>query len=449
MSSAKIRLFNTLSRELEDFTPGPGNKINLFVCGPTVYDYPHLGHAKTYTQFDVLVRFLRYSGYEVFYLQNITDIDDKIINRAKEANISWKDLATKFEAIYKEDMAVLGNTSVTEYARATDFVPQITKQVEDLIEKGYAYKISDGIYFETKKFKNYGKLSGRTELKKDDAVSRIDESKEKKGWNDFCLWKNSKNEEPAWDSPLGKGRPGWHIEDTAITESFFGPQYDVHGGAMDLIFPHHECEIAQMESASGHSPLVRYWLHTGFLNIDSEKMSKSVGNFKTIRQMKEKVHPRAFRLWILMAHYRTTMNWNEEALMGTETALKRLQGLYLALGEEVGRPIESYITKFRDFLNNDLDTPRALTVLWDLLKDESVSPRDKKATVLDFDKVLGLGFDLLKEGEIPEKVQGLVMERGTARSSKDFEKSDKLRKEINSLGYDVKDTNDGQKISKL
>ena len=445
-----LKFYNTLSREKEEFIPIDKKRVSFFVCGPTVYDYPHLGHGKTYTQFDVLARALRYFGYEVFYLQNITDIDDKIINRAKEQNISTKELAEKFEKIYLEDMTSLGNTSINKYARATDFIPQIIKQIETLIEKGYAYKTSDGIYFETAKFKNYGKLSGRTELKEDDAVSRIDESKEKKGWNDFCLWKAEKEGEPSWDAPFGKGRPGWHIEDTAITENFFGPQYDVHGGARDLIFPHHECEIAQMEAASGLSPLVKYWLHTGFLNIDSKRMGKSMGNFKTLREMIESgTSPMAFRFWVLMAHYRSPMNWNQEALEGAEIALKRLYKLYIELEEDSGEISQEYQQKFKEYLEDDLDTPRALSLLWDVIKDEHLSPADKKATILDFDKVLGLGFENLKTEIIPEEIIKIAKERELARKNKDWKKSDDLRDEIISLGYEIKDSSDGYKISKI
>lgn len=453
-----LKFYNTLTREKEEFVPIDKKKVNFFVCGPTVYDYSHLGHGKTYTQFDVLVRALRYFGYEVFYLQNITDIDDKIINRAKEQNISPKELAEKFEKIYLENMTSLGNTSINKYARATDYIPQIIKQVETLIKKGYAYKTSDGIYFETAKFKDYGKLSGRTELKEDDAVSRIDESKEKRGWNDFCLWKAEKEGEPSWEAPFGKGRPGWHIEDTAITETFFGPQYDVHGGARDLIFPHHECEIAQMESASGHSPLVKYWLHTGFLNIDSKKMSKSKNNFKTLQEMIESnISPMAFRFWVLMANYRSPMNWNQEALEGSEIALKRLYKLYIELstpeladkGKEGGKVNIAYQKKFKEYLEDDLDTPRALSLLWDVIKDENLSSADKKATLLDFDKVFGLGFENLKEEKIPEEIIKLGEEREKARKNKDFKKSDELRNKINSLGYEIEDSSTGPKISKI
>jgi cysteinyl-tRNA synthetase len=444
-----MKFYNTLTRQKEEFVPINKDQVNVFVCGPTVYDFPHLGNGKTYTQFDVLVKALRYIGFKVFYLQNITDIDDKILNRARDLGIPWKELAEKYEKIYQEDMLALGNNSVDKYARATDFVPEIIKQVETLMDKGYAYKIPDGVYFETAKFKDYGKLSGRTELKEDDSVSRIDEASDKHGWNDFCLWKAEKPGEPIWESPQGPGRPGWHIEDTAITEAHFGPQYDLHGGAVDLIFPHHECEIAQMEAASGLEPLVRYWVHTGFLNIDSKKMSKSLGNFKTIRNIIESnILPIAFRLWVLMSHYRSPMNFSEEALRGAETALKRLQGFYLALGEEAGLVNESYVLKFKDFIEDDLDTPRALALLWDLVKDENISDADKKATMLDFDKVLGLGLENLKEETIPENILKIVNLREDARKNKDFKKSDELRNKINSLGYEVKDTSEGQKVFK-
>ena len=221
IKSGEIRVYNTLTSKKESLETLQSGKINFFVCGPTVYDYPHLGHAKTYTQFDFMVRYLRWKGYDVFYLQNITDIDDKIIQRASERGCNWDELAREFEAIYIEDMAALGNTSVTKYARATDFIEQIVSQVERLLSKGIAYRTSDGIYYDLSRFADYGKLSGRVELREDDAVSRIDESSEKKNWNDFCLWKAEKAGEPSWDTPLGAGRPGWHIEDTAITEAFF------------------------------------------------------------------------------------------------------------------------------------------------------------------------------------------------------------------------------------
>jgi len=242
-----MKLYNTLSKKIEEFKPLNDKGVNLFVCGPTVYDLSHIGHAKTYIQLDILARVLKALEYEVFYLQNITDIDDKIIARAKEKSISWDALARHFEGEYLKDMEALGNVSVAKYVRATDYMVDIIKQVQTLMDKGHAYKIDDGIYFEISTFPEYGKLSGRKEVQENDAESRIDQSGHKRGWNDFCLWKFSKPDEPVWDAPFGKGRPGWHIEDTAITEHFFGPQYDIHGGGVDLIFPHHEAEITQME----------------------------------------------------------------------------------------------------------------------------------------------------------------------------------------------------------
>ncbi|PJE66556.1 cysteine--tRNA ligase, partial [Candidatus Shapirobacteria bacterium CG10_big_fil_rev_8_21_14_0_10_36_6] len=319
-----MKIYSTLTKTVEEFVPINGMNVNLFVCGPTVYDYPHLGHAKTYIQFDFVVRYLRWRGYDVTYLQNITDIDDKIINRANENGFKWNELSRKFEEIYIEDMKSLGNTSVNKYARATDYISQIVKQVQTLIDKGFAYKTTDGIYFEVAKFKDYGKLSKRTEVKENDSLSRIDEDKEKRGWNDFCLWKNYKEGEPFWETELGKGRPGWHIEDTAITETEFGPQYDIHGGAVDLIFPHHEAEISQMEAVSGKVPLVKYWMHTGFLNINSEKMSKSKENFTTIREALKQYDFRVIRYLFLNTHYRSEIDFSEPTLIQAQNSVEKL-----------------------------------------------------------------------------------------------------------------------------
>ncbi|MEK7173284.1 MAG: cysteine--tRNA ligase, partial [Patescibacteria group bacterium] len=304
-----IKIYNTLSGKIEPLSPIKKGKINLFVCGPTVYDYPHIGNARTYVAFDMLVNYLKHLGFDVFYLQNITDIDDKIIKRAKEKNISPKELAKQFEKEYMDDMQALQIKSVTKYARATDHIKKIISQVERLFSLGFAYQASDGIYYDVSKFKDYGKLSGRTAEEAEDGTSRIDEGVEKKNKADFCLWKFSKEDElyphtkifgvgASWPSPWGAGRPGWHIEDTAITEKYFGPQYDIHGGARDLIFPHHEAEISQMEAISGKSPLVKYWMHTGFLTINGQKMSKSLGNFTTIRDFLKETSPQVLRMFI-------------------------------------------------------------------------------------------------------------------------------------------------------
>ena len=269
-----LKIYNTLSGKkeiLKPFDATQGEKLKFFVCGPTVYDYSHLGHARTYIAFDIIAKYLKEKGYKVFYLQNITDIDDKIIKRAKEKDITAEKLAKNFEKEYLQDMKSLRIDSVTKYARATDHIKEIIAQIEILKEKGFAYQLADGIYYDISKFKNYGKFSRRTVLQAEDGVSRIDESKEKINKGDFCLWKFSKPDEPKWSSLWGPGRPGWHIEDTAITEKYFGPQYDMHGGGKDLIFPHHEAEIAQMEAISGKRPMVKYWIHAGFLTANGKK----------------------------------------------------------------------------------------------------------------------------------------------------------------------------------
>jgi cysteinyl-tRNA synthetase len=387
-----LKLHNTLSGQVEEFSPLEANKTNMFVCGPTVYDYAHIGNAKTYTQFDIVARSLRYLGFDVNYLQNITDIDDKIIARAAERGIDPATLALEYEERYLEDMKSMNNVSVTKYARAHDYIEAIVSQVERLVEKGFAYKISDGYYFDITSFADYGKLSGRSALKADDSVSRIDENPEKKNQGDFCLWKFKKEGDPSWDVRIGEGRPGWHIEDTAITETEFGPQYDLHGGAVDLIFPHHEAEIAQMEALSGQKPFVKYWLHTGFLQVNGEKMSKSKNNFYTIRDVAEKgFSPLALRYLFLLSHYRTPVNFTWEALEAANNAFEKLKRFVGPMSER-GAVDESYKAQFTDKLENDLNTPQALAVLWTLVKDKDISPENKLATLLDFDRVLGLGL---------------------------------------------------------
>lgn len=390
-----LKLHNTFGGEVEEFSPIEPGQVKLFVCGPTVYDYAHIGNAKTYTQFDFIARALKYLGYEVNYLQNITDIDDKIITRALERGVEPAELAHEYESEYLADMQSLNNVSVNKYARAHDYIPQIVSQVERLVERGFAYKISDGYYFNTKAFADYGKLSHRDELKADDSVSRIDENPEKQNQADFCLWKFKKESEPSWDSTLGAGRPGWHIEDTAITESEFGPQYDIHGGAVDLIFPHHEAEIAQMEAVSGKKPFVKYWLHTGFLKVDNQKMSKSRNNFYTIRDVFERGYsPLALRYLFLLSHYRTPVNFTWEALDSAQSAYEKLKKHSSSLNPSLGQGEVSseYKEQFVKALENDLNTAQALAVVWTMLKDKALSSESKHATLLDFDRVLGLGL---------------------------------------------------------
>ncbi|MFH1762261.1 MAG: cysteine--tRNA ligase, partial [bacterium] len=312
-----LKIYNTLSGKKDPFKPIKAKKVSIFVCGPTVYDYSHLGHARTYIAFDCFVKYLKHIGYNVFYLQNITDLDDKIIARAREKGVPPKDLALAFEKEHFKAMKTLGISSVSKYARATSYIKEIISQVKRLEEKGYAYKIeSDGIYYDISKFKNYGKLAGRTALDAEDSVSRIDYSKDKRNRGDFCLWKfKQQEEEPSWKSPWGQGRPGWHIEDTAITEKFFGAQYDIHGGARELIFPHHEAEISQMEAISGKRPMAKYWMHGGFLTVNGQKMGKSLNNFITLPDILSRCPANYLRFFALKSLWRSPVDYSESVMI--------------------------------------------------------------------------------------------------------------------------------------
>ena len=463
-----LKVYNTLTRKKEIFKPRENKKVNIFVCGPTVYDYAHIGHARTYIAFDVIVKYLREKGYDVFYLQNITDIDDKIINRAKKEGISWKEVARKFEKEYKKDIKALGINSVSKYARATKHIKEIVSQVERLLKKGYAYQIEDGIYYDISKFKDYGKLSGRTVLQAEDAVSRIDESVSKKNKGDFCLWKfwSHKDWEPKWKSPWGYGRPGWHIEDTAITEKYFGPQYDIHGGARDLIFPHHEAEIAQMEAISGKKPLVKYWLHTGFLTINGQKMSKSLGNFITIKEFLNKHSARLLRFFVLKSHYRSPLDYSEKAILQAKNELQRIDEFvekiqnakFKMQNDNPKFKIGKFKNKFEGAMDDDFNTPKAIAVIFELIKevnpmlDKNQITQKEAKQILDFlnsiDKVFGFIFKKEKI-RIPKNVQKLVERREKLRQQKKWEEADKIRKQVEDLGYEIQDTPSGPKIRKL
>jgi cysteinyl-tRNA synthetase len=307
-----MKIYSTLSGKKEDLHQiAASDAVNLFVCGPTVYDYSHIGHARTYVFFDAFVKFLRKNiGLKVNYLQNITNLDDKIINRAIEQNKSWNDISKTFGDEYMADMASLGIDSVDIYAPTTDYIPEIISQTERLVKKGFAYIANGSVYFNTRKFPEYGKLSHQKVEELKEGV-RNESEHGKKYFADFALWKASKDNEPSWESPWGKGRPGWHIEDTATTEKHFGPRYQIHGGGLDLIFPHHEAEIAQMESVSGLSPMAQIWIHTGMLMVNGEKMSKSLGNFITIKDFLAENPPEILRYIILSSHYRSPLDFTK------------------------------------------------------------------------------------------------------------------------------------------
>ncbi|MCD6177732.1 cysteine--tRNA ligase [bacterium] len=470
-----LRVYNTLSQKKEIFRPRENKKVNLFVCGPTVYDFSHIGHARTYIAFDMIAKYLKEKGYKVFYLQNITDIDDKIIKRAKEKNITPKQLARKFEKEYYKDMKALGITSVSKYARATDYIQEIINQVKKLIEKGIAYRINDGIYYDITKFKDYGKLSRRTVLQAEDAVSRIDEAKEKRNKGDFCLWKFSKPGEPKWKSPWGWGRPGWHIEDTAITQKHFGYQYDIHGGARDLIFPHHEAEIAQMEAISGKKPMAKYWLHTGFLTVKGKKMSKSLGNFITIREFLKHNSPQILRMLVLKNHYRSPIDYSEKEINQAKKELQRIAELVGKLKDiasskkkekkDLGR-LKKLIQKtkkdFEKKMDNDFNTPEALAVIFGfvnkintLISKNKLKKEDAKK-ILDlfgwFDKILGIGLTKAHyRVRLSEniKLKDLVEKRERLRKERKWKEADKIRERIKKLGYIIEDTKEGPRLKKI
>lgn len=457
-----LKFYNTLSHEKEDFTPIKEGVVGMYTCGPTVYNYAHIGNLRSYVFADILRRTLSYSGLEVKQIMNITDIghlssdadsgEDKmtkgLLREGKELNLkNMRELAEFYTEKFKEDIQKLNIKLPDGLYFASDYVKEDIELIKKLEEKGFTYKTSDGIYFDISKMPDYGVLVGGIKPSNENRA-RIAENSEKRNPEDFALWKFNPN--IGFDSEWGKGFPGWHIECSAMSMKFLGEQFDLHTGGIDHIPIHHTNEIAQSESATGKKPFVRYWMHHEHVGIGGEKMAKSEDNFLKLGLVIEKgIDPIAYRFWLLMANYRTKVNFSWEALKASETALKRLFGLFMSLGEETGNVNPEYQKQFKDYIEEDLDTPRALALLWDLLKDEKLSNKDKRATVLDFDKVFGLGFENLKAENIPTEVVKLVSSREEARKNKDFKKSDELRKEINSLGYEVKDTSDGQKVVKI
>ena len=444
-----IAVWNTLNRSKEPLEPLDPPRLQLFVCGPTVYDAAHLGHAKTYTQFDLIARYLRWRGYEVTYVQNITDIDDKIINRANELGVSTEDLAREQEELFLADMQTLGNTSVDRYARASDFIPQIVSQVQRLLEGGHAYELPDGYYFDIESFPEYGKLAHRRKLGPEDSVSRIDENPLKRHPGDFALWKRRKPAEPYWDTDLGPGRPGWHIEDTAITETLFGMQYDMHGGAVDLIFPHHEAEIAQMEAISHRPPLARYWLHTGFLTLREAKMSKSLGNFFSIADLSRTAEPRVLRFFLLSHHYRSAVEFHEELLSSAAAALKRIDNFYLRLPPDEGE-ISPEATAAREAmlaaLDDDFDTPGALAALFQFIRSQHRRPQPaagSRQLLEEFNEIFHVLPTTFATSGDDDRIQREVDQRERLRCEKRFAEADEIRKKLEEMFVVIEDTAGG------
>ncbi len=454
-----LKLYNTLTKKEEEFIPLKEHFAGIYTCGPTVYDYAHIGNLRAYVFADILRRTLKYEGYKVTHVINITDVghlvsdgddgEDKMTKALKREGKpltlgAMKEIADFYTERFTEDLSMLNIESPEYLPKASEHIKEDIELISKLQENGFVYKTSDGLYFDTSKLSDYGKLVGPGKVSEAEEHSRIGENSQKKSQRDFSIWKF--DSALGYESPFGKGFPGWHIECSAMSMKYLGETFDIHTGGIDHIPIHHTNEIAQSEAATG-KPFVHYWLHNNFLNIEGDKISKSTGNTFYLRDIiSHGISPISYRYFLLMAHYRSFMNFNWEAVKGADIALKRLYGLYLALGDGLGEVNQGYQGLFKKYMENDLDTPRALTILWDVLKDEKLSNADKRATVLSFDKVLGLGFSDLKELGVPEEVKNLAKERDDARAQKKWERSDELRKKIEEAGYEVKDTSTGHKI---
>ncbi len=433
----------------------------MFVCGPTVYDLSHIGHARTYVAYDIIAKYLRYRGYSVFFLMNITDIDDKIIVRAKERKVSPFDLASEMTKEFYEDMRRLKIDAINLYVKASEHIPEIIAQISTLIEKGYAYTVDGDVYYDITKFPEYGQLSRQ---KPEELVKhRIDPNPRKVNVGDFALWKKNKPGEPSWESPWGPGRPGWHIEDTAITVTYLGSSYDIHGGAIELIFPHHEAEIAQAEAATGVKPLVNFWVHTGVLTIHGQKMAKSLRNFITIRDALKLYPAEVLRFFFASSHYRSPIDYDEEKLQQANENVHALNRTYSELlekiktydddrrssGKEFIQQVDESFKAFNSAMEEDFNTPQAISILMQLLKQTNIylsgTPSLKGLKkVLNAFKTLDMIFGFLKPLERPNDksdklVKILVDIRDELRKKKEFKLSDQIRQRLNQIGVVLED----------
>lgn len=451
-----LKIYNSLAREKQDFHPIEPGKVRMYVCGMTVYDYCHLGHARVLVVFDMVRRWLRASGYDVTYVRNITDIDDKIIKRAVENGETIRQLTDRFIAYMHEDADALGVERPDHEPRATQYVPQMLSMIGTLEEKGLAYQASGGdVNYAVRKFPGYGKLSGKSldDLRAGERVE-VQADSGKHDPLDFVLWKHAKAEEPAevkWASPWGEGRPGWHIECSAMSSSLLGTHIDIHGGGQDLQFPHHENEIAQSEGAHGHG-FVNYWIHNGFVRVDDEKMSKSLGNFFTIRQVLEQYDPEVVRFFILRAHYRSPLNYSDAHLDDARGALTRLytalRGVEAAAGGVDWN--EAHAQRFKASLDDDFGTAEAMAVLFDLANELNKTRSPETARQLKgLGAVLGLlqrdpleflqGGPVAEEGYAAERIEALIQARAEAKKAKNFAESDRIRDELKAAGVLLED----------
>lgn len=471
MSESKLVLYNTLTRKKEEFHSMEPGKVKMYSCGPTVYNFFHIGNARPFIIFDTLRRYLEYKGYTVDFVQNFTDVDDKMIRKAEELGITVKELAEQYIAEYFIDAKGLGIREATVHPRATENIDAIIALVQNLIDKGYAYEVDGDVYYSTKKFKEYGKLSHQP-LEDLESGARIDINEDKADPMDFALWKKQKPGEIAWESPWGMGRPGWHIECSAMANKYLGKTIDIHSGGQDLVFPHHENEIAQSEAANGCT-FANYWVHNGYINVDNRKMSKSLGNFFTVRDVAKEFDYDVIRFFMLSAHYRSPINFSKDLMESAKAGLERIHNCLDAMAffkksaadhaetakeQALLQEVQAYREKFIAAMDDDLNTADAISVIFELvsLANKNITAQSDTApaviqkvcdTIYELGGVLGI---LKKEDEdqIPGEVQALLTQRAAARSNKDWAASDALRDQLREMGYLVKDTPQGQQLSK-
>ena len=467
-----MKVYNSLTNKKEEFKPIDPNEVKMYSCGPTVYNYFHIGNARPFIIFDTLRRYLEYTGYKVKFVQNFTDIDDKMIKNANAEGITVKELADRFIEEYFIDAKGLGIKEATIHPKATENIDAIIDTVKKLEEKGYAYNVGGNVYFRTRKFDSYGKLSHQP-LEDLESGARIEVNTDKEDPMDFVLWKNKKEGEPYWESPWGQGRPGWHIECSAMVNKYLGETIDIHSGGKDLIFPHHENEIAQSEALNG-KPFANYWLHNGFINIDNEKMSKSKGNFFTVRDIVKEFDYQTIRFFMLSAHYRSPINFSKELVIQADTGLKRIHNTVKNLKfilesatessisaneKEVFNSFAVYRDKFKESMDDDLNTADAISHIFTLIRDVNTNIvsgneyseeyiKNTIALILELTEVLGIS-PKEEEDNLSKEVEALIEERQNARKNKDFALADQIRDKLTEMGIILEDTRQGVKWRKI
>ena len=468
-----MKLFNTMTRKKEEFIPLEEGKVRMYVCGPTVYNLIHIGNARPMIVFDTVRRYMEYKGYEVNFVSNFTDVDDKIIKKAIEEGVSAEEVSRRYIEECKKDMAAMNVEPATTHPLATQEIDGMIEMIQTLIDKGYAYAVSDGtVYFRVKKFKEYGKLSHKNldDLQSGFRSLKVSGEEQKEDPLDFVLWKPKKEGEPYWKSPWCDGRPGWHIECSVMSKKYLGEEIDIHAGGEDLIFPHHENEIAQSECCNGKI-FARYWMHNGFLNIDNRKMSKSLGNFRTVREIAKQYDLQVLRFFMLSAHYRSPLNFSADLMESSKNALERIvdaAGRLRDRKEADKRPMteseqsllkeaEGFRRKFEEAMDDDFNTADALAAVFELVKFANTNVTEESTgafagAVLDIMVTLSdvLGLIILKKEEVLDKdVEELIQERQAARKAKDFAKADEIRSRLLEMGIELKDTREGVKWKRV